>query len=76
MVEIKCDAPIDFRIGKCRWEDYDKEKIAQVFKKFDFHSLLGRIFESEEGKSSSPPLAKAREINEKEKKIGENLKLW
>ena len=62
LARIDKNVPLDFNLNECRWGDYDKEKIAQVFKKFDFHSLLGRIFEINR--------------DEKEKKIGENLKLW
>jgi len=94
LAQINKNVLSDFSLEKCRWRDYDKEKIVRLFKKFEFYSLLNRISEGEEDKSSSstellqkakgkkraepssPPFAKAREINEKEKKIGENLKLW
>jgi len=76
LAQINKNVLSDFSLEKCRWRDYDKEKIVRLFKKFEFYSLLNRISEGEEDKSSSSPFAKAREINEKEKKIGENLKLW
>jgi len=62
LAQINKNVLSDFSLEKCRWSDYDKEKIAQIFKKFEFYSLLNRI----------------SEINKKENEeiIGENLKLW
>ncbi len=62
LAQINKNVLSDFSLEKCRWRDYDKEKIAQIFKKFEFYSLLNRI----------------SEINRKENEeiIGENLKLW
>ncbi len=43
LAEIKCDIPIDFRIDKCRFQDYNKEGVKQILKKFEFHSLINRL---------------------------------
>lgn len=62
LAQINKNVPLDFNLNKCSFGNYDKEKIDRVFKKFDFYSLLNRLSEINH--------------NEKEKKIGENLKLW
>lgn len=62
LAKINQNVPLDFNLGKCRWGEYDKEKITQIFKKFEFYSLLNRL----------------PEINKKENKElrRENLRLW
>ena len=60
LASIKKDVPIDFDLEKCRWQEYDKEKMTQVLKDFEFYSLLKRL-----------PSVKAKEENP----IGETLKL-
>jgi len=63
LAEIKKDAPIDFVLEKCRWQNYDKEKIVSLLKGFEFYSLLNRL-------SGGLPQ------KTKEKTVGANLKLW
>jgi len=49
----KKDAPIDFNLKKCQWQgekQYDKEKITQIFKKFEFNTLIKRLPELEKPK--------------------------
>jgi len=47
LAQVKKDVPIDFNLEKCRWKEYDKEKVTQIFKNFEFYSLLKRISEIE-----------------------------
>ena len=61
LVVIKKDVPINFNLEKCRWQEYDKEKAAQLLKNFEFYSLLKRL-----------PMVEV----EIENPIGGNLKLW
>ena len=64
LAEIKKDAPIDFILEKCRWQEYDKEKIVQTFEKFDFYSLINKLPQFNGQEKST------------EESFGENLKLW
>jgi len=41
--QIRKDVPIDFNLEKCRWKEYDKEKVAQIFKNLEFYSLIDRL---------------------------------
>ena len=41
--EIRFDAPIDFDLKKCRWGRYDKEKVKQIFGKYQFQTLISRL---------------------------------
>jgi len=43
LVEIKKDVPIDFNFKKCQWKAYDKKKVLQIFKKFEFKTLIERL---------------------------------
>ena len=60
--EIKNDVPIEFDLKKCSWGRYDKEKIIQIFKKYEFQTLISRLPEKE--KKDEDDLAK------------NNLSLW
>jgi len=62
LVDLRKDVPIDFNLEKCRWGEYEEEKVVQVFKNFDFYSLIKRLSE-----------IKRQDKNES---IGRNLKLW
>jgi len=62
LAQIERNAPIDFNLKKCRWGEYNKEKITQILKKLEFYSLIERL----------PEIKKQEEKNP----IGENLKLW
>ncbi len=56
LVEIEKNAPIKFNIDKCKFGKFDQKKVAEIFKKFSFHTLLKRlpsIFSSESQSSSS-----------------------
>lgn len=43
LVQIKYDVPIDFNLEKCQFRKYDKEKIIEMFKKLEFHSLIEKL---------------------------------
>jgi len=47
LATIKLDVPIDFELEKCRWGDYDREKLLEIFRRFEFFSLIPRLEESE-----------------------------
>lgn len=44
MVSLIIDAPIDFNLDNCKIK-IDKEKLNEIFKKFDFTSLLKKTDE-------------------------------
>lgn len=62
LAEIKNDVPIEFDLKKCSWGKYDKEKIIQIFKKYEFQTLISRLPEKEK--------------KEKDDLIKNNLSLW
>jgi DNA polymerase-1 len=43
LVKIETNVPIDFNLEKCLWRKYDKEKVTQILKNFEFYSLLARL---------------------------------
>ncbi|MBZ9578670.1 hypothetical protein KJA14_02360 [Patescibacteria group bacterium] len=43
LAKIKRDVEIDFDFEKCNWKKYDKEKVTQILKEFEFYSLLTRL---------------------------------
>ena len=61
LVQLDKSVPIDFSLEKCRWVEYDKEKVIQSLKNLEFYSLIARL----------PP-----NENQKENLAGETLKLW
>ncbi len=61
LARIKKDALADFNLEKCKWGEYDKEKIVSLLKQLEFTSLIERLPGGE---------------NKKKNPIGGNLKLW
>lgn len=61
LAKLNKNVPVDFNLEKCRWAKYDKEKTIQIFKNFEFYSLIKRL--------------PGDEI-QKENPAGETLKLW
>jgi DNA polymerase-1 len=61
LAKIEKNVPIDFNLEKCKWGEYDKEKIIKLLKQLDFNSLINRL---------------PGEEKERKNPIGENLKLW
>jgi DNA polymerase-1 len=43
LVETKKDVDIDFKIDDCKFSDYDKKEVEEVFKKLEFNSLINRL---------------------------------
>jgi DNA polymerase-1 len=43
LVSLAKDVPIDFSLEKCRWQKFDKEKVREIFEKFEFRSLIDRL---------------------------------
>lgn len=43
LAQIRCDAPLDFKLPDCQFKNLDKDKIIQVFKNFDFTTLIKRF---------------------------------
>lgn len=37
------DAPMDFNLQDCSWNNYDKEKATKMMEEFGFHSLIPRL---------------------------------
>ena len=50
LVEIKKDVPIDFDLKECQSREYNREKVEEIFKRLEFHSLLKKLpsFKKEE----------------------------
>lgn len=48
LATIRRDMDIDFRLEDCRWGDYDREEVLEIFRRFEFFSLIPRLGESEE----------------------------
>jgi DNA polymerase-1 len=71
LAKIENQAPIDFNLEKCRFGNYDKEKIINLFEDLGFHSLITRfrsLLRRDFGGQERLP--------EKGNSIVENLKLW
>jgi DNA polymerase-1 len=60
------DVPIEFNLEDMKWGDYDKEKVAEFFKRMQFHSLLRR-FGIEKG--PEPKTKEAKEQKEKDDQL-------
>lgn len=43
LVQIRCDVPIDFKLKDCQFGKYRPEKVAELFKNFEFYTLLNRL---------------------------------
>ena len=83
LVETKKNVPIDFSLKKCQWGKYEKGKIIQILKNFEFYSLIARLPSSARSPGLRPSEvgwgAKVTGGQEKlpnKEKIKENLKLW
>jgi len=50
LAKIEKAVPLDFNLQECGFGDYDKEAVAQILEKFDFHSLLGKLPETNQKK--------------------------
>jgi len=43
LAQMKNDVDIDFKIEDCKFGEYDKSKVEEVFRKLDFNSLINRL---------------------------------
>jgi len=41
--QVEKNAPIDFDLNQCLWQNFDKAKAREVFEKFEFQSLINRL---------------------------------
>ncbi len=82
LAEIKEDVPIEFDLKKCSWGKYDKEKIIQIFKKYEFQTLISRLPEKKDKDDPIKPCTTFQENNldkrTKQKVVRgkNNLSLW
>lgn len=51
LVEIRKDVGLDFNLNQCKWDDYDKEKVVKMLKKFEFNTLIKRLPELRNNKT-------------------------
>lgn len=43
LAEINQNVPIEFDLGKCRWPDYNKDKVIEIFREYEFKTLIDRL---------------------------------
>jgi DNA polymerase-1 len=43
LAKMDCDVEIDFKIEDCKFENYDKNKVGEIFRKLEFNSLINRV---------------------------------
>ncbi len=43
LAKARMDAPVDFNLEKCQWKDYNKEKMIELLKEYNFYSLTERL---------------------------------
>ena len=43
LARVEINVPIDFNLKKCQWKEYDREKITEILKNLEFHSLIERL---------------------------------
>lgn len=53
LARVREDAPIDFNIKKCELGNFDRRKVEEILKRFEFYSLLKRIPEIAQDKKKS-----------------------
>lgn len=64
LVSIRRDAPLEFNLGKCRWEDYNQKEAIKILKELEFQSLIPRL-----------PLSKKEMLSElKKRENGDKIK--
>ncbi len=39
----KNDVPLNFKLERCRWKNFDKKKISKIFENYEFYSLIKRL---------------------------------
>lgn len=74
LAEIKKNVPLDFDLRQCQWKEYNKEKVTQILKDFEFYSLLTRLPLPEAKKSGEQ--GRLPESKRQSKESDRKLKLW
>ena len=75
LVQIRYDAPIDFKLANCVWGKYDKKDISEIFEKYNFKSLISRLPGLERQKKKEKKYF-PHPRHRKKKDIKNNLSLW
>lgn len=65
LAQINKNVPLDFNLEKCRFGNYDRKKIIEIFKKYEFFSLIKRLSTFFETKKS----VKIKTEKRKQKKL-------
>ncbi len=60
LAKIRTDVPIKFKLEDCNVEDYNKQKVIDFFKEIEFYSMVKRLEESQNGKSSKKKSGKEK----------------
>jgi len=76
LAQIEKNTPIEFNLEKCRFGEYDKNKVVELLEDFEFHSLIKRLFEEKGGAMKIISSSLSVNASGKEESVGENLKLW
>jgi DNA polymerase-1 len=61
--EIKKDVKVDFGLEKCQFKGYNKEKVVSLLEKYDFYSLINRLFPASFGSSGHNNSSQQKLIN-------------
>jgi len=59
LAKIKRDVPMGFNLDECRWGNYDEKQIIQIFKKYQFFSLIKRLSEFKEKTKSKKEIQRS-----------------
>ncbi|HOK00610.1 MAG TPA: 5'-3' exonuclease H3TH domain-containing protein [Candidatus Pacearchaeota archaeon] len=43
LVEIRKDAPIDFKLENCQWKGYNKKNVEELLKNYEFFTLINKL---------------------------------
>lgn len=76
LATINTDVPIEFNLEKCKWGEYDKDKLSNLFDELGFQSLLRRFSgkaattnETEEQKDRRTKEQGRTEVQKKDKQL-------
>ncbi len=64
LATIRRDVPIDFSLDDCKWGEYDKDALAEFFRKMQFRSLLRRF-----GGEKEEPTKTKTEVEKKDEQL-------
>jgi DNA polymerase-1 len=69
LAELCKNVSIDFNLEKSRWRKYSKEKVTQIFKKYEFQSLIERLQPTRHPPKGPLPELKKSKKNDKIKEV-------